>query len=916
MSKNQSLPVSKATLAVTPSTPNTPSTSAHTSLLDATFLSDIDTPEAHFLKNIPFAVKQLREQFLSYWLELLQLERAHTHPEIFLSAEPTLTRAELTKKRQEVGNSVKQQLKLYCYHLNKESLDAHGALRTDEIRNLVETLKSKLAKIGENPEELENIIQNTTLSHGKELEFKGKTLRLFIKESLISHIAYEKRIYEISEELKNKEKSIERKIDNATRPLHKQLAETQTENQNLKTEIRTFEDTTIKQGKKIKELLKTIEDKEQENLAIKDTVNEQGNLLNETLEEFKTVQTESEKINETRKTIAGEQELEVSFLQGEALKLIQTNKQLETEKTTLLETTETQSSAIRRLGNDLAALVVEKNNNQLYIDSLKDEIADYINENIKLREESQANSSKYTYEKQNLYAHLEERDNRINQLTHIINSQPTIAAPTIAIPVINQNQQIQNLGMGDADPIAQHLGELFSREDKKTIPFYKGTSSEVLITDWIRKAERVATNNDWNASQKIRFFSDRLKSEAADWHEEYINEDPIARKLDYAAWKIAITERFQDDADLDKLRSKLNGLKQHSEQRTRAFVAKINSLYDTIHGKERTVNRANNAERLLGEDIQKMRDQEKRKILLKGLLPKVKAELWPRMHRDATYEALCDLAYTAENVVINKELSEDKGINAVIAGISHHEEQQDNEISNQKKELEQLRKRVEFLTVSNSDNNSQENHSIPTVAVADNYRPRSQSGDRRPSRSSNRLQFRDPPSRPQSADRGYQRPQGTDNHYSRGRSPSAGQYDRRDSYSGTPYDIPRYHQRPGTPNPGFQFAKPQFSNPPPNFYRNYQTNYPNSPRQDSFRSNNFNPNFNPRRTFQNPRYQQKPYNPNSRYSSLNSSNWKSPDPQARPRQSLRDITCHKCGFKGHIARECQSQKARQSPQQQ
>ena len=136
------------------------------------------------------------------------------------------------------------------------------------------------------------------------------------------------------------------------------------------------------------------------------------------------------------------------------------------------------------------------------------------------------------------------------------------------------------------DPIAQHLGELFSREDKKTIPFYKGTSSEVLITDWIKKAERVATNNDWNASQKIRFFSDRLKSEAADWHEEYINEDPIARKLDYAAWKIAITERFQDDADLDKLRSKLNGLKQHSEQRTRAFVAKINDMIQFMEKKE------------------------------------------------------------------------------------------------------------------------------------------------------------------------------------------------------------------------------------------------------------------------------------------------------------------------------------------
>ena len=68
------------------------------------------------------------------------------------------------------------------------------------------------------------------------------------------------------------------------------------------------------------------------------------------------------------------------------------------------------------------------------------------------------------------------------------------------------------------------------------------------------------------------------------------------------------------------------------------------------------------------------------KILLKRLLPKIKNELWPRFTPNDSYEHLCDQVYIAETIVINKNLSEDKGFTAVIAGISHHEKLQDKEI--------------------------------------------------------------------------------------------------------------------------------------------------------------------------------------------------------------------------------------------
>jgi hypothetical protein len=52
-------------------------------------------------------------------------------------------------------------------------------------------------------------------------------------------------------------------------------------------------------------------------------------------------------------------------------------------------------------------------------------------------------------------------------------------------------------------PIVKVLGELFSREDKKSIPAFKGKSTDKLITKWLKAAEHVARNNDWDEDQKL-----------------------------------------------------------------------------------------------------------------------------------------------------------------------------------------------------------------------------------------------------------------------------------------------------------------------------------------------------------------------------------------------------------------------------
>jgi hypothetical protein len=104
-------------------------------------------------------------------------------------------------------------------------------------------------------------------------------------------------------------------------------------------------------------------------------------------------------------------------------------------------------------------------------------------------------------------------------------------------------------------PIVKVLGELFSREDKKSIPTFKGKNTDKLITEWLKSAEHVARNNDWNEEQKLRFFSDRLKGEALEWHDEYVEEQD--QFLNYTDWRKDIIERFGDSFDIAKLKRKL-----------------------------------------------------------------------------------------------------------------------------------------------------------------------------------------------------------------------------------------------------------------------------------------------------------------------------------------------------------------------
>ena len=169
-----------------------------------------------------------------------------------------------------------------------------------------------------------------------------------------------------------------------------------------------------------------------------------------------------------------------------------------------------------------------------------------------------------------------------------------------------------------ATPLVKKIGELFSREERKTIPTYKGKTSDKPVTDWLKIAERVAQSNNWDPTQKIRFFSDRLGGEAIDWHTTYVIGK--GNDLKYEEWKSDFIACFRNESDIEKLKTKLNNLRQTGDQRTRSFVAKLDKLYDTIYGPEppSPVETANQETKDLFELVKKQRSDLKKKILMTG----------------------------------------------------------------------------------------------------------------------------------------------------------------------------------------------------------------------------------------------------------------------------------------------------------
>ncbi|KAK4006584.1 hypothetical protein OUZ56_011740 [Daphnia magna] len=142
------------------------------------------------------------------------------------------------------------------------------------------------------------------------------------------------------------------------------------------------------------------------------------------------------------------------------------------------------------------------------------------------------------------------------------------------------------------------------------------------------------------------------------WHENYAEEE--GDDLNYQDWKEAQITRFQDTYDLATLEKKLSKLTQKPEENCRAFVSRLNNLYDNIAGQEERAD---------------------------------------------------------HNQTIIEEATDDKERSAVIAGITHHEKQQGDKIQLLEQKLTEA---LSKLKCANTKRGSSQENDI-TITAADQY---------------------------------------------------------------------------------------------------------------------------------------------------------------------------------------------------
>ena len=199
---------------------------------------------------------------------------------------------------------------------------------------------------------------------------------------------------------------------------------------------------------------------------------------------------------------------------------------------------------------------------------------------------------------------------------------------------------------GSTDEMMDKFSEIYSHQRKSDIPCYDGiVSEEKPIEDWLREAERIGRTAGWNDEQKLRLFGDRLSKMALRFHVELLRQTP---NISYQDWKIEMKKGFKNDAEIERRKKQLENLKQTTSHRVREFISLIDEQYLRAYGKKLAESK--------DPDISLLRDNTKKDIVYKGLLPPLAEELWHRTSARTTYAELIRLAGEVEEILNRKAL--------------------------------------------------------------------------------------------------------------------------------------------------------------------------------------------------------------------------------------------------------------------
>ncbi|KAK4028758.1 hypothetical protein OUZ56_021777 [Daphnia magna] len=521
-----------------------------------------------------------REQFLDHWKTLIDLEFKQDleRSKSYQTTSTTENIQQLQTQKQEASQATQNSLHFYTYYLLEQTVKVTDGVTAETIANATKTLKDDIVAQGGNTRTLDSLLQQLHTLHGKEKEFLFGTISVLQKESnktlkppqsqlqnLLkrkeeNNAAVETEGQEIINKLEGEKTRLIQKLSSAENQI-KQVSETA---EQLQKEIKVLADRLVKASTEKINLKKNLLDftSKNKNLEkdlqeLQDRVRGQENqiiILENRVKEYKKLQVkfiETEDSNDSR--LDEDEPGEITKLVGD-----------------INELTLPTDSGDKSLHYELE--IEQTNDFEQTIENLKTQI-EHLNKSIIYLEQENQQLKK----KVDMCVTHDDEDTSEKTFANTRKKNPK----DDDIPATEQDDEdAKKVNRYFTQPIVKALGELFSREDKKAIPIFKGKSTDKLISEWLRGAEHVARNHEWDDNQKIRFFSDQLKGEAFEWHENYAEEE--GDDLNYQDWKEALITRFQDTYDLATLEKKLSKLTQKPEENCRAFVSRLNNLYDTI----------------------------------------------------------------------------------------------------------------------------------------------------------------------------------------------------------------------------------------------------------------------------------------------------------------------------------------------
>jgi predicted nucleic acid-binding Zn-ribbon protein len=356
-------------------------------------------------------------------------------------------------------------------------------------------------------------------------------------------------------QLETQKAKSEREVDSVRRDLSKKLADCFIDNTRLTTEVDNLQSSNVKQAARIAELNSKVED-HQTSSESKSFFNEYE-VVKKDLEKAEDILLKrDEYIKNLKDTLT---QLE-NDSKDKIKQLVDSYNALGIKHDSLENSCKVADSEIIELKNKNSQLNVELNkainDNLANLTDLSDQNVQLTTQLTKLQQdvatkELSVDSLRQINKGLNLdIATLQQQlAQQTAQITQPLNMTPTPPIPPTppTAPIQNPSNQQQGPRAPSPDPnnvplTKSHLRELYSQDERKSIPVYKGKRGDQLINNWLKDAERVAQSAGWSAKDKIKYFSDRLRGDAADWHSDYI--DHAADKEDYDAWEKALISRF------------------------------------------------------------------------------------------------------------------------------------------------------------------------------------------------------------------------------------------------------------------------------------------------------------------------------------------------------------------------------------